>query len=142
NGACAAELARSVAFWPERDAQWFEDRIWIWLHYVAARLARGERLEALAAMSFIREHVLAPMATAAAGLPQRGLRRFEAVVPDMADAFEGTVGDVSNAALWTGLRRTAALYRELRIARPPERPAVAADRAVTTYIERLTAEFA
>ncbi|HEX9326025.1 MAG TPA: hypothetical protein VF915_05875, partial [Reyranella sp.] len=25
-----------------RDAQWYEDRAWVWLHYVATKLLRGE----------------------------------------------------------------------------------------------------
>jgi hypothetical protein len=30
-----------------RDAQWYEDRAWVWLHYVATKLLRGELFEAI-----------------------------------------------------------------------------------------------
>lgn len=41
--------------------QWFEARAWIWLHYAATKLARGELYEAIGMLGFFREQVLGPL---------------------------------------------------------------------------------
>lgn len=45
---------------PMSDVQWLEDRFWIWVHYPAGKIARGELLEAIEGLSFLRVTVLAP----------------------------------------------------------------------------------
>ncbi len=34
-------LARSAPAWPSADVQWIEDRFWVWVHYVAAKVGRA-----------------------------------------------------------------------------------------------------
>jgi hypothetical protein len=140
DGVCAAVLERTKAHWPERDPQWFEDRAWIWLHYGAARLARGERYECLAMLGYFREMVLGPMLARRAGAAQRGLRRIEARAPDHAPALTSTVADATAASLWSALSATAALYGDLCGDAPPEMPRASAKRAVLSYIARLREE--
>jgi hypothetical protein len=41
DGALDVALRRAAAAWPRTDPQWIEDRIWVWLHYGAAKLGRG-----------------------------------------------------------------------------------------------------
>lgn len=135
NGVCAALLARTKAHWPERDPQWFEDRAWIWLHYGAAHLARGERFECLSMLSYFREWVLGPMAARRAGAPQRGMRRIESRAD--AGSLEATVGGVTTGSLWSALAASAALYQTLRADAPPAAPRTTAERAVLSYIERV-----
>jgi hypothetical protein len=40
-------LAASDPVWPDMSPEWFETRVWVWLHYAATKLARGELFEAL-----------------------------------------------------------------------------------------------
>ena len=45
-GDLSAKLDRARVSWPDRDFAWFEERFWIWVHYAATKIARGELLEA------------------------------------------------------------------------------------------------
>ena len=42
-----ARLDAAHIAWPNATPEWFEQRAWIWLHYGAAKLARGELFEAI-----------------------------------------------------------------------------------------------
>ena len=41
--------------------QWLEDRFWVWVHYIALKIGRGELFEAIDAISFIRSTVIGPL---------------------------------------------------------------------------------
>lgn len=45
-------LEAAAIEWPEAPPEWFEQRAWIWLHYGATKLARGEMFEALGMLAF------------------------------------------------------------------------------------------
>ncbi|ELA1779507.1 TPA: nucleotidyltransferase domain-containing protein, partial [Klebsiella pneumoniae] len=79
NDALKRQLAKFSAHWPNMTPEWFESRAWIWLHYAVVKLGRGELFEALGMLSFFREQVLGPMLFRRANLPQRGVRRIEAL---------------------------------------------------------------
>jgi hypothetical protein len=91
----AARLDGATPVWPDPDAEWFEARIWIWLHYGAAKLGRGEIFEALGILAFLREQVLGPMLHRPEELPQRGVRRLEALGLDPRGLLAATVADPS-----------------------------------------------
>ncbi len=74
-------LPRIVPRFPSRDPAWFEERFWVWVHYTAAKLGRGELLETLDTLAFIRLMVLGPMAARNIGREQRGVRRLEILSP-------------------------------------------------------------
>jgi predicted nucleotidyltransferase len=132
---CGLVLAASAAVWPAHPDQWFEDRIWVWLHYGAARLARGERHEALVTIGWLRERVLGPLLARRAGVRQRGLRHIEAL--EGAEALlEPTVSGLGPATLWSGLKAVAEAYRTLRADQPPAVLRTEAERRVMDYIDR------
>jgi hypothetical protein len=56
-----AELRPGPAVWPQPDRQWTEDRFWVWVHYFATKIGRGELYECLDALAFMRTHVLGPL---------------------------------------------------------------------------------
>lgn len=116
--ACRPLMMESTAIWPERDPQWFEDRIWIWLHYAAGRAARGEVFEAIEALTYIRGQVLGPMLARTAGQPQRGVRRIERI-PGAVDALSLTHAEPHRAHLRRALLATSELYVSLRKNAPP-----------------------
>ncbi|EMY71326.1 hypothetical protein [Leptospira vanthielii] len=37
----------TIAIWPNLNFQWIEDRFWVWIHYAATELGRGEFFEAI-----------------------------------------------------------------------------------------------
>lgn len=63
--------------YPQPDSQWIEDRFWIWLHYGAAKIARGEYFEASEFLSFLRTTVLSPLALQQQHLTPSGVRMIE-----------------------------------------------------------------
>jgi hypothetical protein len=135
-GAAGDAMAATKAVWPERTPQWFEDRIWIWLHYAAARAARGELFEAIDSLGFIRGQVLAPMLSARAGLPQRGLRHIEKV-EGAAAALTKTLAQPSRDDVRQALAATANLYRALREHDPPASPRRRAEDLAIAYVDRV-----
>ncbi|HEU5096339.1 MAG TPA: hypothetical protein VFT77_14330 [Reyranella sp.] len=75
--AISSAVDAATIAWPNRSAEWFEERAWIWLHYGATKLQRGELFEAMGMIAFFREQVLGPMLHRRSGRPQRGVRRIE-----------------------------------------------------------------
>lgn len=120
--------------WPDRDAQWFEDRTWVWLHYCATKLLRGELFEALAMLSFFREMVLGPMLHRRAGRPQRGVRRIESDAVAAA-ALGTTLATLDTASIVQALHCATDLYLELRQDDPPSGPTPQMPDALRAYIE-------
>lgn len=74
-------IASNPCHYPPIDLQWIEDRFWVWVHYCAARLGRGELFEALDFLAFLRGQVLAPLAKVEAGRLPRGVRNLEQEIP-------------------------------------------------------------
>ncbi len=99
---------------PHVDLQWIEDRIWTWIHYGAARVARGEIFEALDTLAFIRSQVLGPMGCLQQHRVPRGVRRIEKYCPEHAKAMEATVASYDAKACSQALRNAARFYVELR----------------------------
>lgn len=105
-----------------RDAQWYEERMWLWLHYAATKLLRGELFEAASSLDFIRLMVLGPMLQRNAGVRQRNVRRLEEDVPLARKTLAPTMPPYEATAIAEALRHTAMLYVELRQAEPPPSP--------------------
>lgn len=131
---CQSMMRETPAVWPERDPQWFEDRVWIWLHYAAARAGRGEFYEAIDSLTFIRGQVLAPMLARAAGLPQRGVRRIEQV-PGASTALRRTLSVPERAELRHALQAASELYLSLSEGQPPLERRIAAQQRVLAYFD-------
>ncbi|HEU4538512.1 MAG TPA: nucleotidyltransferase domain-containing protein [Polyangiaceae bacterium] len=114
-----ARLDRARIAWPDRDPDWFEERIWIWLHYAATKLCRGELFEAIGMLAFLREQVLGPMFHRRAGRPQRGVRRVEALGLDPDGRLGATVARPEAGAVGDALLAATRLYLDLRGDAPP-----------------------
>jgi hypothetical protein len=114
DGRLSAVHAAEGAAYPAPDLQWIEDRVWTWVHYLAAKIARGELFETLDGLGFIRARVLGPLALQLEGAQPNGVRRVESVAPGYVDALRTTVAAHDAASCTRALRATVALYRELR----------------------------
>ncbi|GAA2758939.1 oxalate:formate antiporter [Actinopolymorpha rutila] len=99
---------------PMPDPQWIEDRFWVWIHYAAGKLGRGELFEVVDFLSFVRERVLGPLALVSAGHLPRGVRRLETNVPDFAAELRGTVAAYDATSCGEAIVQCVRLYRELR----------------------------
>jgi len=108
-----AALAMGEAAWPRPDAQWIEDRFWVWVHYGALKIARGELQEAFDFLSYLRVSVLGPLGLSALGADPAGVRRVEAY-PELACQLADTVGTLDQRSLAQSLAKAVAAYRRLR----------------------------
>lgn len=131
-GRIVAILDAAHVQWPDHDAQWFEDRAWIWLHYCATKLLRGELFEALAMLSWFREMVLGPMLHRRAGRPQRSVRRIEGDVVAAA-ALGTTLAALDAVSIARALRCATDLYLQLRQDDSPSRPTPQMPEALRAY---------
>ncbi|SDD83262.1 nucleotidyltransferase domain-containing protein [Glycomyces harbinensis] len=91
DGRLSAVLAGRPPRPPQLDLQWIEDRFWVWVHYAATKLARGELFEVVGFLAFLRETVLGPLTGHREGRLLQGVRRFEALDPERAEAMRATV---------------------------------------------------
>ena len=114
DGALDTALRRAAAAWPQPDPQWIEDRFWVWVHYGAAKLGRGELFECLDTLAALRGMVLGPLIAQARGHRPAGVRRLERIAPDLVPGLEATVGDHTPHGCAAALRAAAGLYRRLR----------------------------
>lgn len=114
DGRLREALRGGVTRYPAPDAQWIEDRFWIWVHYVASKIGRGELFDALDSLGFLRSRVLGPLILEEAGAQPNLVRRIEREAPARARELEATVSASDARACLRGLHATIALYRSLR----------------------------
>lgn len=127
----SAEIA-----WPNRSPEWFETRVWVWLHYGATKWRRGEWFEAISMLAFLREQILGPMLARRAGKPQRGVRRIEQL-DDLAVARLLATQPAHNGdAIGAALEAAASLYLDLRADNAPNNPTPGMPDAFLDFISR------
>ncbi|MEV5967993.1 hypothetical protein AB0L70_39875 [Kribbella sp. NPDC051952] len=106
--------AESAASYPQPDPQWIEDRFWVWVHYVAVKIARGELFEAIDSLGAIRSISIAPLATYGRTSKPSGVRRLETLAPELLSEFRETVATVDRDDCLRALKASVALYRKVR----------------------------
>lgn len=133
-------IQQSTAQYPPFDLQWAEDRFWIWAHYAALKIGRGEYFEAIDFLAFVRNAVLGPMLHLKnSGLP-RGVRRAETTFGTAELArLRKTVATPDRAVLLSSLWEVMYLYESLRDTLAPEtfQKNSTAQAAVTRYVAAL-----
>ena len=112
-GCMTAVFAASSGAWPQPDPQWIEDRFWVWVHYAALKIARGELQEAFEFLSYLRVTVLGPLGAMRRGRKPAGVRRVEAD-PALSRQLARTLGALNRHALADALNNAVTAYRELR----------------------------
>lgn len=100
--------------YPHPDLEWIEDRFWTWIHYGAARVGRGELLEAVDMLAFLRKRVLGPLALLEAGERPSGVRRIERLAPRRAAQLQNTLGASTAGECADALAQAAQIYKDLR----------------------------
>ena len=139
DGCLSAAFARAAPRHPAADPDWIEARFWIWSHYFADKIERGEIFEALDGLTFLRAVALAPLAFLGAGVEATGVRRIEDRLPAFATDLERTVGGVNVAACVAALESAIELYTDLREAATGRSDGEASpvEREVRAYVEGL-----
>ena len=114
DGRLTAALGADAARFPVRDLQWLEDRFWVWVHYGAGKIGRGELFEAHDLLAFLRGQVLGPLMLQTASARPSGVRRVEQAAPGWAREMQGTIARYEPRSCAVALRATAQMYRALR----------------------------
>lgn len=107
-------LDRGDAVYPLPSFQWIEDRFWVWVHYVATKLARGEIFEAIETISYIRMTVLGPLTLMKNGCLPRGMRFIEKDAKGDLPILLKTVSVHGAADCAAALKHVITLYQQLR----------------------------
>lgn len=139
DAALTRALADGVAIYPGPRSQWIEDRFWVWVHYVATKIGRGELFEVQASLAHLRGMVLGPLALARAGARPSGVRRLEGLSEADLELLRPTVAGLSRSDSVRALRASIAAYRELRARDDSLVLRDAAERAAIEYLDRVEA---
>ncbi|TGL63512.1 nucleotidyltransferase domain-containing protein [Leptospira sarikeiensis] len=109
-------LESKEAQWPNPDFQWIEDRFWVWIHYAATKLGRGEYFETIDFLSFLRGVVLGPLLHLKNKSLPRGVRKLEFILdPTDLEKLRSTIPAYDFHSLKTSLLNSAKLYNELKL---------------------------
>ncbi|MEU3461235.1 nucleotidyltransferase domain-containing protein [Streptomyces sp. NPDC006733] len=111
DGLLADALGQQPPIPPPLDLQWIEDRFWIWVHYGAAKLGRGELFETISFLTYLRETVLGPLAARRVGALPHGVRRLETIAPDAARSLQSTLCGYDRDDAGRALLASVDLYR-------------------------------
>ncbi|GAB4044984.1 nucleotidyltransferase domain-containing protein [Spirosoma litoris] len=133
-------IQESTAQYPPFDFQWAEDRFWIWTHYAALKVGRGEFFEAIDFLAFVRNAVLGPMLHLKNESLPRGVRRAETTFGSLElTKLRKTVSMPDRTTLLSSLWEVMYLYESLRDALVPDtfQKNRAAQIAVTKYLAAL-----
>ncbi len=112
DGSLAACLAAHPLAAAQYDQQWIEDRFWIWVHYGATKLGRGELFEVIGFLGYLRETVLGPLAARRVGASPRGVRHLESIAPDEARELQETLCGYDRHDAGRALLAGVKLYRQ------------------------------
>ena len=96
------------------DLQWFEDRFWIWVHYIARRIGRGELFDAIEGLSFLRKYVLGPLMLIKNDRQPWGMRHVEVAAPNELPRLIMTLTDYNAENCIKALKSAVDLYIYLR----------------------------
>ena len=108
-------LSTTEAHFPYPDYQWLEDRFWVWIHYAATKIGRGELFETLTFLSFIQQTVLGPLALISQGALPKGVRKLEMILSEAdLEQFKQTNASYNRQSCLNALYHVVDYYRSLR----------------------------
>lgn len=108
-------LYKTDATFPTPDPQWIEERFWIWVHYCATKLGRGELFEVIDFLSFLRSTVLGPLILQKNNARPQGVRKLEKYAsPEQLEQLRSTIPAYDFTSCAYSLTNTIRLYKDLR----------------------------
>jgi predicted nucleotidyltransferase len=112
---CFADaITMAPAVFPMPSYQWFEDRFWIWVHYAAIKIGRGELFETIEFISFLRQTVIGPLLQIKEGQLPKGVRKIEWHAPEMIPELKKTIASHDAIACVNAMETIIDLYLMLR----------------------------
>ncbi len=108
------EMKKSEANYPMPNLQWIEDRFWVWVHYAALKIGRGELFETIEFISFLRQNVIGSLVLLKSGHLPRGVRKIEFDAPEYLEQLKQTVASYDRKSCINALEMIIKLYIELR----------------------------
>lgn len=99
---------------PKVDLEWIENRFWVWVHYIATKIGRGELFDVIDGMNFLRARVLSPMIQAKAGKRPQGVRRIEEYGVSYLESLKLTNPTHDKQSCLSAINTAINLYRDLR----------------------------
>lgn len=140
DGVLSQAYAQNKPAWPMPDLQWLEDRFWVWVHYGAVKIGRGEFFETADFLAFLRGQVLGPLLALKYGKLPRGVRKLETFLnaEDYA-ALQATHAPLEKQALVSATNAAIKLYQRLRAGLPVPglMRRVAAEKAAVDYLAQV-----
>ncbi|MFH0733422.1 MAG: aminoglycoside 6-adenylyltransferase [bacterium] len=107
-------LKLNEAKFPLLNLQWIEDRFWVWIHYVATKIGRGEIFEAIEFISFLRQNVIGPLLLLKNGKLPRGVRKIEFDAKTELPVLLETIPTYDVQSCVRAIRTLIGLYLDLR----------------------------
>ena len=114
NSILSKRLSKTESKYPPPDLAWIENRFWIWIHYIAGKIGRGELFEIIDALSFLRSHVLGPMILHRVGARPQGVRRIEEYGIEYLKKLKQTIPQHNQVSCFRALEATINLYENLQ----------------------------
>lgn len=133
-------IKETKASWPALDFQWIEDRFWTWIHYACLKIGRGELLEAIDFLAYLRMIVLSPLLLLKNKQFPRGLRKVEMILPeDELSLLTTTLTIYDKASIIKALNTAVQVYKNLReeVFSSTIKLNLNAERLVLAYLENL-----
>ncbi len=136
-GEISSILQATSPSYPTPDPQWMEDRFWVWIHYGAAKLGRGEIFEAIDLITFIRGTVLGPLILMQKGHLPRGVRRLEEHAENELEELKRTLPVHDANSCYHALKTTIRMYKRLRPASDTFIARSEAEQISISYLEHI-----
>lgn len=137
DGRLTSALQEGHAVYPAPDLAWIEARFWVWIHYAAGKVARGELFEVVDFISFLRVNVLGPLCLRSSGARPSGVRRIEAYAPEFVEPLKQTVASHDVGSCLRALRACIELYRSVRVPPGGAITVAAVEPAVVEYLDAI-----
>nr|WP_091665323.1 hypothetical protein [Massilia sp. PDC64] len=132
-------LSQGRGVYPQPDIAWIDERFWVWMHYGALKIGRGEIFEAIDMINYVRSNVLGPLALRRVGARPQGVRRLETADPDFAAALRETIPSYAKGDCLRALYVSIDLYRQLRADYSNLKRNEAVEQAVLAYMQKIEA---
>lgn len=114
DGLVTEKFKEEEAKFPSPSLQWIEDRFWVWIHYGAGKLGRGEIFETIEFISYLRQNVIGPLILMHKGRQPRGLRKIEMDAPEYLEKLQRTIATYDKKSCYQAIKVIVDLYKELR----------------------------
>lgn len=134
-------ITESTAKYPTPEYQWIEDRFWVWVHYGAVKIMRGEYFEAIDFFGALRMMVLGPLLHMKNGHLPRGVRKVEtSLTSDDLNDLKLTLPSYDKQSLIECLKNAIALYQKIRATLFDQSVVLQkkAEHRVTRYLEEMS----